>query len=274
ARVMVNRIWQHHLGRGIVRSPNNFGLLGIPPTHPDLLNWLANEFMNNGWKMKPMHKLIVTSDVYKRSSAAVPESLDKDPDNNLFWRFDLRRLSAEEVRDSVLITTGELNRRLHGPSIYPEVSKEVLATQSNPGSGWGKSSKEDQNRRSIYIFIKRSLILPELASFDFPDTDTTCEARFTTIQPAQALGMMNGHFLNQQAELFAQRLQNEVGDDAQKQVSRALSLVCCKTPTEKEIAQGLQLMEKLQHKHQLSKQDTLKFFCLYALNLNEFMFVD
>lgn len=274
ARVMVNRIWQHHFGRGIVRSPNNFGLLGTPPTHPDMLNWLANEFMNNGWRMKPLHKLILTSDAYKRSSSAVPASLDKDPNNDYFWRFDLRRLSAEEVRDSVLVTSGALNKKLHGPSIYPEVSKEVLATQSNPGSGWGKSSREDQNRRSIYIFIKRSLIIPELANFDFPDTDTTCEARFTTIQPGQALGMVNGHFFNQQAELFAQRIQKEAGDDLKRQVSRGLSLVCCREPSQDEIAQGLELMQNLKNKHQLSQKETLKLFCLYALNLNEFMFVD
>lgn len=274
ARVMVNRIWQHHFGRGIVRSSNNFGLLGTPPTHPELLNWLAGKFMDNGWKMKSLHQLILTSDAYKRSSVAVAASLKKDPNNDLFWRFNLRRLSAEEVRDSVLATTGALNRQMHGPSIYPEISKEVLATQSKPGAGWGHSSQEDQNRRSIYIFIKRSLILPELSNFDFPDTDTTCEARFTTIQPAQALGMINGHFLNQQAELFARRLRKEAGNDVQQQVRRALTLVCCRKPDETDVADALQLIQKLKGKHQLSEEDTLRFFCLYALNLNEFMFVD
>ncbi len=274
ARVMANRIWQHHFGRGIVRSPNNFGLLGIPPTHPDLLSWLANEFMQGDWKIKRMHRLIVTSDAYKRSSIAVPESLEKDPNNDLFWRFNLRRLSAEEVRDSVLATTGVLNKRLYGPSIYPAVSKEVLSTQSRPGEGWGKSSKEDQNRRSIYIFIKRSLILPELSNFDFPDTDTTCEAHFTTIQPSQALGMINGHFLNQQAELLAARLRKEVKDDVTKQVTRCLNLVYCRKPSEIENADGLKLIQNLQQKHQLPQDESLKLFCLYALNLNAFMFVD
>jgi len=274
ARVMANRIWQHHFGRGIVRSPNNFGLLGIPPTHPGLLDWLANNFMQGGWKIKRLHRLIVTSDAYKRSSLAVPESLEKDPNNDLFWRFNLRRLSAEEVRDSVLATTGVLNKRVYGPSIYPAVSKEVLSTQSRPGEGWGRSSKEDQDRRSIYIFIKRSLILPELSNFDFPDTDTTCEARFTTIQPSQALGMINGHFLNQQAELLAERLRKEVKDDVSKQVTRCLNLVYCRKPNEIEIADGLKLIQNLQQKHQLTQEESLKLFCLYALNLNEFMFVD
>ncbi len=274
ARVMVNRIWQHHFGRGIVRSPNNFGLLGAPPTHPDLLNWLADEFMRSDWKMKRLHRLILTCNTYKRSSIAIPESLEKDPNNDLFWRFNLRRLSAEEIRDSILATTGVLNRRIYGPSIYPAVSKEVLSTQSRPGEGWGKSSKQDQNRRSIYIFIKRSLILPELSNFDFPDTDTTCQARFTTIQPSQALGMLNGHFLNEQAGLLAARIRKEAHDSLTSQVERGLNLVYCRKPTKTEIADGLNLIKKLQQKHQLSEQDAFKLFCLYALNLNEFIFID
>ncbi len=274
ARVMVNRIWQHHFGRGIVRSPNNFGLLGVPPTHPDLLDWLANEFVRGGWKMKRMHRLIVTSNAYKRSSRAVSESLEKDPNNDLFWRFNLRRLSAEEIRDAILATTGVLNRRVYGPSFFPDVSKEVLSTQSRPGLGWGKSSREEQNRRSIYIFIKRSLIPPELSNFDFPDTDTTCEARFTTIQPSQALGMINGQFLNQQAKQFAARLRKEAGDDVRKQVTRGLNLVFCRKPTETEVADGLKLIHNLQQKHHVSGEESLRLFCLYALNLSEFMFVD
>ena len=274
ARVMANRIWQHHFARGIVRSPNNFGLLGTPPTHPDLLNWLADDFKQNGWKIKRLHRLIVTSNAYKRSSIAVQESLEKDPNNDLFWRFNLRRLSAEEVRDSVLATSGVLNRSMYGPSIYPDVSKEVLSTQSRPGEGWGKSSEQERNRRSIYIFIKRSLILPELSNFDFPDTDTTCEARFTTIQPAQALGMINGHFLNQQAEVLAARLRKEVKNDVTKQVNRGLYLVFCRKPSETEVTDGLKLIQNMQQKYQLSEEESLKLFCLYALNLNEFMFVD
>ncbi len=274
ARVMANRIWQHHFGRGIVRTPNNFGLLGAPPTHPDLLNWLAQAFMEGGWKMKPLHRLIVTSDAYRRSSQHVEASWQADPNNDLFWRFDLRRLSAEEIRDSVLAVTGTLNLKTHGPSFYPELSQEVLSTQSKPGYGWGKSSEAERNRRSIYIFIKRSLIPPELASFDFPDTDVTCEARFITIQPAQALAMINGEFLNDQADTFADRLRREAGDDVSAQVSRGLQLVTTREPDEQDIADGLQLIEELKTEHGLSEENALKYFCLYALNLNEFLFVD
>ena len=274
SRVMVNRIWQHHFGRGIVRTPNNFGLLGAPPTHPDLLNWLATEFVHQGWRMKSLHKLIVTSEAYKRSSTAVESSLAQDPNNDNFWRFDLRRLSAEEVRDSVLAVTGSLNLSLYGPSIYPELSPEVLATQSKPGDGWGKSSPEDQNRRSVYIFIKRSLIPPELTNFDFPDTDVTCEGRFLTIQPSQALAMMNGSFLNEQSARFADRLRSEAGNERNAQVKLALELVSQHTPATEDINDGLKLMEQLQQKHQLSEEESLRLFCLYALNLNSFLFVD
>lgn len=274
ARVMVNRIWQHHFGRGIVRTPNNFGLLGAPPTHPDLLNWLAQEFMDRGWSMKSMHRLILMSKTYQRSSQTVEDSLEKDPNNDLFWRFDLRRLSAEEVRDSVLAVSGVLNEKLYGPSIYPDLSQEVLSTQSRPGEGWGKSNEEERNRRSVYIFIKRSLIPPELASFDFPDADVTCEARFMTIQPSQALAMINGEFLNEQARQFAERLNEEAGDDLESKVRLGLELVTTRKPTETDVSEGLQLIETLQNKHGLSAEDSLKYFCLYALNLNEFVFID
>ena len=224
ARVMANRIWQHHFGRGIVRSPNNFGNLGVPPTHPELLDWLAGEFVRSGWRLKPMHRLILLSSAYQMSSAASPAALAADPANDLFQHFDLRRLSAEEVRDSVLAVDGRLNPAMYGPSIYPELSKDVFATQSQPGNGWGKSSAEDQARRSVYIHVKRSLAVPMLASFDFPETDMSCEARFMTTQPGQALGMMNGKFANDEAAAFAARLQREAGDDPRGRVQLALSL--------------------------------------------------
>ncbi|WP_261361683.1 PSD1 and planctomycete cytochrome C domain-containing protein [Rubinisphaera sp. JC750] len=273
SRVMVNRIWQHHFGRGIVRTPNNFGLLGTPPTHPELLNWLAQEFVAGGWKMKPLHKLIVMSEAYRRSSKAVPASLEKDPNNDFFWRFDLRRLSAEEIRDSVLAASGALNLKMFGPSMYPQLSDEVLSTQSKPGQGWGNSSLEERSRRSIYIFIKRSLIPPELAAFDFPETDVTCEARFTTIQPAQSLNMVNGAFLNQQADVFAARLRAE-RDTLAEQVERGWNLAVSRQPEADEMERSLALIDSLQTKHNLSKEESLKYFCLFLLNLNEFVFVD
>jgi hypothetical protein len=201
ARVMVNRLWQHHFGRGIVRSTNDFGYRGAPPTHPELLDWLASEFVTRGWKLRAMHKLIVMSNAYQMSSQPDPAALAQDPENDLFWRFDLRRLSAEEVRDSILAVSGNLNLgKMGGPSIYPRISAEVLAGQSRPGNGWRPSSPEEQARRSIYVHIKRSLSVPILAAFDAADVDASCPVRFTTTQPTQALSMLNGDFLNAQAQ--------------------------------------------------------------------------
>ncbi len=223
ARVLANRVWQHHFGRGLVRSTSNFGNLGDPPTHPQLLDWLASELIAQGWRLKPLHRLIVTSNAYQMSSVANAAGLSKDPDNDLFWRFDMRRLSAEEMRDSILAVTGQLNLKMYGPGVYPEISREVLASQSRPGDGWHVSTAEEQARRSVYIHVKRSLIVPILSEFDFCDTDTSCAARFATTQPTQALGMINGDFAQRQAEAFANRLQSEAGDDREAQVRLRLA---------------------------------------------------
>ncbi len=154
-----------------------------------------------------------------------------DPANDLFWRFDMRRLTAEEIRDSILAINGSLNRKMFGPSIYAEIPKEVLAGQSVPGKAGANRPPEEQARRSIYIHVKRSLITPILESFDLAETDRSTPARFSTVQPTQALGMLNSDFLNRQAEVLAARLREEAGDDLHKQVRLALSLVASRTPT-------------------------------------------
>ncbi|MEX2172288.1 MAG: PSD1 and planctomycete cytochrome C domain-containing protein [Pirellulales bacterium] len=273
-RSIANRVWQHHFGRGIVRSANNFGQLGTPPTHPELLDWLAQWLVAHDWRLKPLHRLMVTSSAYRMSSLANPQAMAVDPANDLFWRFDMRRLGAEEIRDTVLATTGKLNLAMFGPSIYPELSTEVLATQSEPGKGWDTSSPEEQARRSIYIYIKRSLIPPALTAFDFPDTDTSCEARFITTGPAQALSMVNGEFLNEQAGLLAERVVREAGEELRRQVSHALQLALGREPREDEIADGVELIELLQAKHGKDKREALRYWCLTVLNLNEYVYLD
>jgi hypothetical protein len=274
SRVMVNRIWQHHFGRGIVRSPNNFGQLGVPPTHPRLLDWLATRFVELDWQMKPLHKLIVMSNTYRMDSRPSDLALEKDPANDLFSRFDMRRLSAEEVRDSVHAVNGRLNDKMYGPGFYPTISQEVLAGQSVPGKGWGNSSPEQQARRSIYIHVKRSLITPLLEDFDFPDTDTSCEARFMTTQPAQALGLLNGDFLNGEAKAFAERIRQEAGTDPDAQIRRAIRLVAGRPVTDDDLRIGRELMQTLKDKYQLSDEQALQQYCVFALNLNEFIYLD
>jgi mono/diheme cytochrome c family protein len=274
SRVLVNRLWQHHFGRGIVRSANNFGQLGDPPTHPQLLDWLAGQLINHQWRLKPLHKLMVMSQTYQQSSLASDEAARIDPSNNNFSHFNRRRLSAEELRDGLLATSGQLNLSMYGPSIFPEISREVLAGQSVPGAGWEQSSEKDRARRSIYIHIKRSLMVPLMASFDFPEPDTSCEARFVTTQPGQALGMLNGDFLNEQAERLAGRVSGEVGEDPVKQVRRVVELALLRPATDKEVQRGIDLMAALREQHQLSPSQALQQYCLMICNSNEFIYID
>ena len=275
ARVMVNRIWQHHFGRGLVRSANDFGYKGTPPTHPELLDWLASEFVAQGWSIKAMHRLIVTSGAYRISSQPDPKALALDPENDLFWRFDLHRLEAEEVRDSILAVCGNLNSEvMGGPSIYPKIQREVLVGQSRPGSGWGRSSPEEQTRRSIYIHIKRSLAVPLLASFDAADVDASCPVRFATTQSTQALGLLNGEFINDQAKLFAEDVRARTADDPAARIRLILRRTTQRDPSRQEIERGVDFLARLQDGYGLDPSEALAKFCLLALNLNEFVYLD
>ena len=274
ARVMVNRIWQHHFGRGIVRSTNDFGQLGTSPTHPELLDWLASEFIATGWRLKAMHKLIMTSNAYRMSAQNNPRYAQQDANNDLFWRFDIRRLTAEEIRDTVIWITGKLNLKMGGPSIFPELPKEVLATSSRPRSVWGQSPPEEANRRSVYVKVKRSLLVPILNQFDQANTDSTCPVRFSTTVPTQSLTMLNGKFINDQALAFANRMRWEGGVAVEDRVRFGLRLVLCREPESSEVQQALTFMQELQQHEGVSPEVALDRFALLALNLNEFIFLD
>ncbi len=274
SRVIANRVWQHHFGRGIVRSANNFGQLGTPPTHPELLDWLAVWLVEHNWQLKPLHRLILTSNTYRQQSTASPKGLAADPANNLFWRFDMRRLTAEQLRDTVLAVSGQLNDDMYGPSIYPKLSEEVLATQSRPGDGWQTYHPREAARRSIYIHIKRSLIPPELANFDFPETELSCEARFNTTQAAQALNLLHGEFLQTHAAHLAERARDEASHSLEERVAFVLRVALQREPDEATRADCLKLIEKYQHRHHLSTKAAFQQFCLMVLNLNEFVYLD
>ncbi len=275
ARVLVNRLWQHHFGRGIVRSSSDYGFQGTPPTHPELLDWLAAEFMEGGWKIKRMHRLIMLSDAYRMSSAMdSAEGIARDQANDYLWRFSPRRLTAEEVRDSILAINGRLNPKMFGPSIYPTMPQAVLHGQSRPGEGWHTSPPAEQQRRSVYIHVKRSLPVPMMASFDAADPDKSCPVRFVTTQPTQALGMLNSDFVNQQAQAFATSARKHAGDDLRAQVIWALWRAKQREPSESDIDRGVRLIRELQEADGASAEDAMKYFCLVALNLNEFMYLD
>lgn len=275
SRVMVNRIWQFHFGRGIVRSSSDFGFQGTRPTHPELLDWLAATFIEKGWSVKQMHRLIMTSAAYQMSSRNRTDAYAVDPVNDNFWRYDMRRLSAEEVRDSILWANGTLNQsRMYGPSIYTKIPDEVKAGQSRPGAGWGDSSPEDQARRSIYIHIKRSLLDPILESFDVADTDQTCPVRFVTTQPTQALGLLNSAFMQEESQKFADMIVEAHPDSLEAQVRMALRRVMQREPSTEDVDRGLQLIANLQKEDKLDLAQARKYFCLVALNLNEFLYLD
>ncbi|TWT73427.1 Planctomycete cytochrome C [Posidoniimonas polymericola] len=273
ARVIVNRVWQHHFGRGIVRSTNNFGQLGTPPTHPELLDWLAQWLVEHDWQLKPLHELILTSRAYQMSSAANPEALAADPTNDLLWRFDMRRLHSEEIRDALLVVTDNFNPQMYGPSFYPRLSQEVFATQSRPGEGWGDSTDEEVARRSVYMYIKRSLLPPFQTAFDFPDVDISCEARFVTVQPGQALTLMNGDYANLAASRLADRVE-ERGGDARQRVATAVEIALNRQAEEDEVIEGLAMIDRLRAEHGLDDRQALHQWCLTVINLSEFIFLD
>ncbi|MEM7012296.1 MAG: DUF1553 domain-containing protein, partial [Verrucomicrobiota bacterium] len=274
SRVMANRLWQHHFGRGIVPSSSDFGKLGEDPTHLQLLDWLASEFVKQGWSLKKMHKLIMMSEAYQRSSSHNSGAAEADPINRKFWRYDMRRLTAEEVRDSLLAVSGKLNPKMGGEWICIPLPQEVLSTQSRPGANWAIKNNDEQYRRSIYVHVKRSLRVPILVDFDQAETDNHCAVRFATTVPTQALGMLNSKFVNDQAELFADRCRAEGGDTVESQVRYGLGLALQREPAAAEVDEALQLIERLKVEAELDDDRALDRFALFALNLNAFMYLD
>jgi hypothetical protein len=274
ARVIVNRLWLNYFGRGIVRSPNNFGLMGDVPTHPELLDYLATELLRHDWSLKSIHRAILLSSTYRQSCAVSEVGMERDPSNNLFWRQNMRRLSAEQVRDAVLAVTGELNEQQYGEPMYPSLSAEVLASQSRPGHGWGNSSAGEQARRSVYIHVKRSLPVPMLSAFDFPETDISCEARFLTTQPGQALTMLNSDWMQLQAAALLGRVEREVGTELEAQVRRCLELVTGRSAAREDVEELLSLVQRLRTARGLDDPAARQMMALVALNLNAFLYIE
>jgi hypothetical protein len=270
-RVMMNRLWQEHFGRGIVRSSDNFGRAGTPPTHPELLTWLARDFMDGGWRLKRMHKRIVLSRAYQMSSAEDnPRAHAVDADNDLFWRQNLRRLDAEAIRDAMLAVSGRLNPAMGGRGFFPKLSPEVLATESRPGFGWDQSSPAEQSRRSVYIYLKRTLMVPFLETFDYTNTAESLGTRPVTTVAPQALLLLNSEFATEQASALAERVRCEAGLDGPHQIDRLFRLALGRSPTNRESAIALRLLGRPPGKG----VDPLQSLCLVVLNLNEFIYVD
>jgi hypothetical protein len=273
-RTLVNRIWHHHFGIGIVPTTNDFGRLGLPPSHPELLDWMAGRFVEMDWSLKSLHKMIMSSSTYRMSSVPTEIALLRDPENRLLSRFQLRRLDAEEIRDSMLAASGEIDLAVGGPSVRPPMPAEVLETSSRPGQVWPVTSPEHVGRRSIYISTKRSLLDPLLTVFDLADPDSSCPERFSTTQPTQSLTMLNSEFANERATAFALRLQAEHPGDTEAQIRRGLHLVTGRIPDTIDVTDGVMFIRELREDSGLDGQGALASFCLVAMNLNEFLYVD
>lgn len=283
ARVMVNRIWMHHFGRGLVATPSDFGMMGEEPSNPELLDWLASEFVAREWSLKAMHRLMMTSQAYQRSGTWSDQAAELDSENATLWRFPPRRLEAEAIRDTVLFVSGTLNPQIGGPSVMPPIDSSVLAGQSRPGLGWKVSPPKATVRRSVYVLVKRTLGLPELDVLDAADNNEPCPRRFVTTTAPQALTLMNGSFFHEQAGAFAQRLMKDVGVDPRRQVGRAFWLGFGRQPTEDEMSESLDFLrsqEVLISKRSKSEADAdprteaLRAFCLVFMNTNEFVTAD
>ena len=264
ARVMVNRIIQGHFGRGLVTSPSDFGKMGDEPSHPELLDWLAREFIETGWSLKAMHRLIVTSATYRQASSRPVEG-EPDPDNRLLARQNRRRLDGEAIRDALLAASGQLNPVLGGPGIFPPLPAE-LTRLSSKGAIWPvSSSARDRNRRSLYVFVRRNLRYPFFEAFDRPDTNASCPRRpVTTIAP-QALSLMNSPLAANAAQSLATRALNEAGSDREAQIERAYLLTLGRKPDQTERALAREF---------LGAGASFNDFCLALLNVNEFIYID
>ena len=306
ARVMVNRIWHHHFGRGIVATPSDFGVMGERPTHPELLDWLAAEFVDNGWSVKPLHRVILRSSTYRQAAkplgeatpvagrVGVSESATEragrvDSSNKLLWKFPARRLEGEVLRDAALSVAGLLNPRVGGPSVFPPLPEGV----PNPTGGWNETrSAADHRRRSVYIFIRRNTPYPMLATFDFPDTHESCARRNRTTTAPQALALLNGEEPAEWARALAGRVLSIAGANPIKQVGVAYSLAYARVPDprEKDLAltflerqarivsdrpegtEPASLPESLPQGVSAGHAAALVDYCLMLLNSNEFVY--
>jgi hypothetical protein len=246
ARVLVNRFWMHHFGRGLVATPANFGVLGQPPSHPALLDWLADDFMAGGWKLKRLERLIVTSTAYRQSSQHRAELDAVDPENRLLGRMSIRRLEAEMLRDALLASSGRLSAKMFGPPVpvTPDDVGQIVVgvdTRDSAGRPTGKvvDLGEDEFRRSIYVQVQRSKPLGMLETFDAPAMSPNCELRASSTNAPQSLLLMNNTFVLQQADAMAQRIEKEVGSDPVAQFQRAWQLTYCRAPSASQSRAGV-----------------------------------
>jgi len=282
ARVAVNRLWQHHFGRGIVETPGDFGIRGDPPTNPELLDWLAGELIRGGWRMKPLHKMILMSAVYRQDDTSDATRLAIDPANRLWWRREPRRMEAEILRDSILAVSGCLNPQFFGPAVKPRMNPEAISV-TNPEKKYDEWPAKvidgpETWRRSIYIFAKRANLFPFLQIFDASDAIGSCTRRNPTTVAPQALTLLNDPFVREQARAFAARLSPLASRDAR--VRTAFDLALGRDPSPEETAGALRFLERQANdcpaasSRAAAEANAITDFCQGLMALNEFCYID
>jgi mono/diheme cytochrome c family protein len=243
ARVIVNRMWQHYFGQGFVPTPEDFGTRAEVPSHPELLDWLACEFMDRGWSMKSMHRLIVSSATYRQSSKVTPKLFELDQYNRLLARVPRLRVDAEAVRDIALASSGLLSTKIGGPSVYPPIPEGVMSVAYTPMK-WETSTGEDRYRRGMYTFAKRTVPYPGLITFDAPNGESSCVRRTPSNTPLQALTTLNDAAFHEAAQALALRTYREGGIDDRSRAVYAFRLCTARSPDRKELKSLLALLEE------------------------------
>jgi hypothetical protein len=263
SRVMVNRIWQHHFGEGLVPTPSDFGKNGAGTVHADLINWLAVQFIESGWSVKAMHRLMLSSNLYRQSMVNPrAKQFEKiDADGRYLWQMTPLRLEAETIRDSILAVSGELNPAAGGPGFFPEVD-DVLMQRAD--TWWEPSPQTERNRRSVYMLQKRALVHPLVRVFDGANINETCAARAVTTVTPQVFALLNSKFVHHQSEALAERIVREASDDPDAQIDRAFRLAFQRPPTTMEQTRCRAFLQKWK----------LPDLCLVILNMNEFVFLE
>jgi mono/diheme cytochrome c family protein len=268
ARVMVNRLWQHHFGEGIVRTPSDFGMNGERPTHPELLDWLATQFVEKKWSLKAMHRLMLTSTTYRQATENPDEQkfAEIDPRNQFLWRMNWLRLEGESIRDSVLAASGQLQPADGGPGVFVSVPSDVA--EGFEFFKWFPSSEKEQDRRTIYTFQRRSVMNPMIEVFDGANMSEVCSRRSATVVPTQAFALLNSDFMNSEAKRFAERVIELAGSDRAKEVDKAFLLTLGRLPSAAERQKAVGLFATA------SPRDALTRLGVVLFNLNEFVYLE
>jgi hypothetical protein len=268
ARVQVNRLWQQHFGRGIVGTPNDFGVQGDPPSHPELLDWLSVQFMEQGWSLKSLTRLMVTSATYRQSSAENQKARAVDPQNLLLWQARRRRLEGEALRDAMLAVSGRLDDRMAGPSVHPPLPAETPATKSWPAD----ADPHAADRRSVYIYVKRNLRYPLFHIFDVPDSNETCARRHVSTNAPQALALLNSQMVRDMARSLARRISQQTGKNVDLAIDLAVKLALGRAPEAEEKRALTEFL--MQSGTATDRQTALEDVCHVLLNVNEFLYLD